>query len=310
MSLKDLERASVEKETKDGYLSGFIAIIGPPNVGKSTLLNRLLGTKVAIVSPKPQTTRNRIQGILHREGYQMIFMDTPGIHKTKTLLHKSMVSSATAAMSEVDIIVIMIDMRGPHDPNIPLILHDLKNMNKPIFLVINKIDKGRRETLLPIMDEYGTKLPLEDVIPISALKGDGVEILLKALKSKLKEGPPFFPADLKTDQSEAFLISETIREKIYAHTRKELPYSSAVTLEGMEEIKEKNLLSVNATIHVESASQKAILIGRQGRMIKAIGQSARFELEGIFGIHIFLELRVKVEKNWSKDPRALRRLGY
>ena len=298
------------KSQDDGYLSGFIAIIGPPNVGKSTLLNRLLGTKVAIVSPKPQTTRNRIQGILHGEGYQMIFMDTPGIHKTKTLLHKSMVSSATAAMSEVDIIVVMIDMLGPQDPNIPLILHDLKNTNKPIFLVINKIDMGPKETLLPIMNEYGIKLPFEDVIPISALKGDGVEILLKALKSKLKEGPPFFPLDMNTDQSEAFLISETIREKIYSHTRKELPYSSAVTVGGMEEIKEKNLLTINATVHVESDSQKAILIGRQGRMIKAIGQSARFELEGIFGIHIFLDLRVKVEKNWSKDPRALRRLGY
>ena len=298
------------KSQDDGYLSGFIAIIGPPNVGKSTLLNRLLGTKMAIVSPKPQTTRNRIQGILHGEGYQMVFMDTPGIHKTKTLLHKSMVSSATAALSEVDIIVVMIDMLGPHDPNIQLILHDLKNINRPVFLIINKIDRGRSEMLLPIIDEYRTKLTFEDVIPISALKGDGVEILLNTLKSKLKQGPPFFPADMKTDQSETFLISETIREKIYSHTSKELPYSSAVTVEGMEEIKEKNLLSVNATIHVESDSQKAILIGRKGQMIKAIGQSARYELEGLFGIHIFLDLRVRVEKNWSKDPRALRRLGY
>ena len=294
----------------DGYLSGFIAIIGPPNVGKSTLLNRLLGTKVAIVTPKPQTTRNRILGILHGKGYQMVFMDTPGIHKTKTLLHKSMVSSATAAIGEVDIVVVMIDMLGPHNPNISLILNDLKNVNKPTFLVINKIDMGRRERLLPIMDEYGTKLLFEDVIPISALKGDGVEILLKALKSRLKEGPPFFPTDMKTDQSETFLISETIREKIYSHTSKELPYSSAVTVESMKEIKEKNLLSVSATIHVESNSQKAILIGRNGKMIKAIGQSARFELEGLFGIHIFLDLRIRVEKNWSRDPRALRRLGY
>ena len=294
----------------DGYLSGFIAIIGPPNVGKSTLLNRLLGTKVAIVSPKPQTTRNRIQGILHGDGYQMVFMDTPGIHKTKTLLHKSMVSSATAAIGEVDIIVIMIDMLVPHDPDISLILQDLKNKNKPIFMVINKIDLGRREMLLPIIDEFGTKLPLEDIIPISASKGDGVEILVKALKSKLKEGPPFFPTEMKTDQSEAFLISETIREKIYHYTSKELPYSSAVTVEGIEEIKEKNLLSIKATIHVETDSQKAILIGRKGRMIKAIGQSARFELEGLFGIHIFLDLRVRVEKKWSRDPKSLRRLGY
>jgi GTP-binding protein Era len=298
------------KGQDDGYLSGFIAIIGPPNVGKSTLLNRLLGTKVAIVSPKPQTTRNRIQGILHGKGYQMVFMDTPGIHKTKTLLHKSMVSSATAAMGEVDIIVVMMEMLGSQDYNISLILHDIKNVNKPTFLVINKIDLGRKGTLLPIMDEYRAKLSLEDIIPISALTGDGVEILLEALISKLKEGPPFFPAGMKTDQSEAFLVSETIREQIYLHTSKELPYSSAVTVEGMEEIKEKKLLSINAHIHVESDSQKAILIGRKGRMIKAIGQSARFELEGIFNIHIFLDLRVRVEKNWSRDPRALRRLGY
>ena len=298
------------KGEDEGYLSGFIAIIGPPNVGKSTLLNRLLGTKVAIVSPKPQTTRNRIQGILHGEGYQMVFMDTPGIHKTKTLLHKSMVSSATAAIGEVDIIVVMTDMLGPHGPDMSLILNNLSNVSKPTFLVINKIDLGRKEALLPIMELYGTKLPFEDIIPISALKGDGVEIFLNALKSKLKEGPPFFPADMKTDQSEAFLIAETIREKIYSHTSKELPYSSAVTVEGLEEKKEKNLLSVNAIIHVESDSQKGILIGSKGKMIKAIGQSARFELEGLFGIHIFLDLTVRVEKNWGKNPKALRRLGY
>ena len=300
----------MEKEKEDGYLSGFIAITGPPNVGKSTLLNRLLGTKVAIVSSKPQTTRNRILGIYHGDQYQMIFMDTPGIHKTKTLLHKSMVASATAAMSEVDIVLVMIEMLYPDNPDISLILDDLKKTKKPTLLVINKIDKGSRELLLPIMDEYEKLLPLEAIIPISALKGDGVERLLEEMRSRLQAGPSFFPADMKTDQSEAFLVSETIREKIYSHTSKELPYSSAVTVRDMEEITEKNLLSISAMIHVESDSQKAILIGRKGRMIKAIGQSARFELERIFGSHIFLDLRVRVEKNWSKDPRALRKLGY
>jgi len=310
MSRKDIEGKHIAEEAGDDYLSGLIAIIGPPNVGKSTLLNRLLGTKVAIVSPKPQTTRNRIMGIYHGDGFQMVFMDTPGIHKTKTLLHKSMVASATAAISEVDIVMVMIEMLHPDDPDISLILADLKKTKKTTLLVINKIDQGPRELLLPIMDEYGKVLPLEAIIPISALKGDGVDRLLKELRSRLQKGPAFFPIDMKTDQSEAFLVSETIREKIYSHTSKELPYSSAVTVGDMETLKEKNLLSIQATIHVESDSQKAILIGRKGKMIKSIGQSARFELEKIFGIHIFLDLRVRVEKNWSKDPRALRRLGY
>jgi GTP-binding protein Era len=300
----------MEREKEDGFLSGFIAITGPPNVGKSTLLNRLLGKKVAIISPKPQTTRNRILGIYHGDGYQMVFMDTPGIHKTKTPLHKSMVASATAAISEVDIIVVMIEMLHPDDPDISLVLSDLKKAKKPTLLVINKIDKGPRDRLLPIMDEYGKLVPIEAIVPMSALKGDGVEKLLEELRSRLRPGPSFFPVDMQTDQSETFLVSEIIREKIYSHTSKELPYSSAVTVRDIEEMTEKDLLSISAMIHVESDSQKAILIGRKGRMIKAIGQSARLELEKIFGSHIFLDLRVRVEKNWSKDPRALRRLGY
>ena len=265
---------------------------------------------MAIISPKPQTTRNRILGIYHGDGYQMVFMDTPGIHKTKTPLHKSMVASATAAISEVDIIVVMIEMLHPDDPDISLVLSDLKKAKKPTLLAINKIDKGPRDRLLPIMDEYGKLVPIEAIVPMSALKGDGVERLLEELRSRLRPGPSFFPVDMQTDQSETFLVSEIIREKIYSHTSKELPYSSAVTVRDIEEVTEKNLLSISAMIHMESDSQKAILIGRKGRMIKAIGQSARLELERIFGSHIFLDLRVRVEKNWSKDPQALRRLGY
>jgi len=292
------------------YLSGFVAITGPPNVGKSTLLNRLLGTKVAIVSPKPQTTRNRILGIYHGEGYQIVFMDTPGIHKTRTLLHKSIVGSAQAAFSEVDIILVVIEMPYPEDPDISLILSSLKRTKKPFLLIINKIDKGPGEKLLPIIDAYRQRYPFDAIIPISALNGDGIEILLKELKSRLKPGPIFFPEEMKTDQPESFLVSEIIREKIYIHTRRELPYSTAVTLKKMEEIPQKELISISAQIHVESDSQKAILIGHRGRMIRAIGRSSRLELEKIFGTHIFLDLRVYVEKKWSKDPRALRRLGY
>jgi GTP-binding protein Era len=299
-----------KKASESQFLSGFIAIVGPPNVGKSTLLNWLLGTKVAIVSPKPQTTRNRILGIYHGDGYQMVFIDTPGIHETRTPLHKSMVASAQEAFHEVDIVVIMIEMSRPNDPDISLILRNLKKIEKPSLLIINKIDAGPKEALLPIIDSFSQLNVFDAIIPISALKGDGVKRLLEELRSRLKPGPAFFPEDVKTDQSDSFLVSEIIREKIYLHTRQELPYSSAVTVDKMEEIPEKNLISITARIHVESDSQKVILIGQKGRMIKSIGQSSRRELEKILGTRIYLDLMVRVEKNWSRDTRALRRLGY
>ena len=292
------------------FLSGFIAIVGPPNVGKSTLLNRLLGTKVAIVTPKPQTTRNRILGIYHGDGYQMVFLDTPGIHQTRTSLHKSMVASAQAALKEVDLVLVMVEMPRPHDPDISLVLKSLKRARKRSLLLINKIDRGHREMLLPIIDEYRKLHPFEAIIPISALTGDGIESLLKELKDRLKPGPVFFPPDMNTDQSESFLVSEIIREKIFFHTRAELPYASAVSLERMDENPDKELISISAQIHVESDSQKGILIGQKGKMIKTIGRSARLEIERVFGSHVYLDLTVRVQKNWSKDPRALRRLGY
>jgi GTP-binding protein Era len=292
------------------FLSGFIAIVGPPNVGKSTLLNRILGKKIAIVSPKPQTTRNRITGIYHEEDCQMVFMDTPGIHKTQTALHRSMVNSAQSAFKEVDILMLMIEMFHPQAPEIPIILGSIRKSKKPSVLVINKIDKGPKERLLPIIDTYREARSVRSIIPVSALTGDGVESLLRELKSMLREGPAFFPADVHTDQSESFLVSEMIREKIFLYTRQELPYSSAVTVEHLEELSKKNLVSISARIHVESESQKGILIGQGGKMIKKIGQAAREDLENFFGNRVFVELLVKVDKNWSKDPRTLTRLGY
>ncbi|MEJ2726699.1 MAG: GTPase Era, partial [Deltaproteobacteria bacterium] len=190
------------------FLSGFVAIAGPPNVGKSTLLNRLLGTKVAIVSPKPQTTRNRILGIYHGEWCQIVFMDTPGIHRTRTALHESMVASAQAALQEVDIIAVMIEMPHPEDREVPRILGNLKKVKKPCLLVINKIDLGPKKAVLPIIETYRGRHPFEAFLPVSALPGDGLEALLEELKSLLKPGPRFFPRDMKTDQSESFLISE------------------------------------------------------------------------------------------------------
>jgi GTP-binding protein Era len=292
------------------FLSGFIAIVGPPNVGKSTLLNRILGKKIAIVSPKPQTTRNRITGIYHEEDCQMVFMDTPGIHRTQTPLHKSMVDSAQSSFKEVDILVLMIEMLHPQAPELPMILSSIRKSNKPSVLVINKIDKGPKEKLLPIIDTYREARSFRSIIPVSALTGDGVESLLRELKPMLREGPAFFPADVHTDQSESFLVSEMIREKIFLYTRQELPYSSAVTVEHLEELSKKNLVSISARIHVESESQKGILIGQGGKMIKKIGQAAREDLENLFGNRVFVELLVRVDKNWSKDPRTLRKLGY
>lgn len=292
------------------HVSGFIAIAGPPNAGKSTLLNRLLGRKVAIVSPKPQTTRNRITGIRSGEGYQMVFVDTPGVHRTRTPLHESMVASARATFSEVDILLVVLEMPRSEDPDISLVMTQLKRAKKTSVLVINKIDKGPVEGLLSLMDHYGREYDFDAIIPISALRGDGIDELIKELKSRLQPGPAFFPRDMTTDQSEEFLISEIVREKIYTHTRKELPYSCAVTVEGVEENEGKNLLSVHGRIHVESESQKAILIGQKGKMIKAIGRASRLELERILDAHIFLDLRVRVEKNWSRDPKSLKKLGY
>lgn len=292
------------------FLSGFIAIIGPPNVGKSTLLNKLLGKKIAITSPRPQTTRNRILGIYNGENFQMAFIDTPGIHQTRSLLHKSMVRSAKASLGEVDIILLVVELEEGVNDEMNIILRLLKKTDKPAILAINKIDLIRKENLLPIIESYGKLHIFDSIIPISALYGDGLETLKEELKKTLSPGPQFFPPDMLTDKSEEFLIAEIIREKIYHETREELPYSSAVVVESLKEDTERNLLAVMATIFVEKASQKGIIIGKNGRMIKKIGRNARIEIERIFSLRVYLELFVKVEKNWSSDTRSLRRLGY
>jgi GTP-binding protein Era len=293
------------------FLSGFIAIIGPPNSGKSTLLNRFLGRKIAITSPRPQTTRNRILGVRHGEGYQMVFIDTPGIHHTRSLLHKSMVRSAQASLEEVDIILVVTGAeQDAHEQGLDIIVRRLKRTTKPVILAINKIDLIKKHNLLPLIEAYSRLHSFESIMPISALYGDGVETLEEELRKRLSKGPPFFPPDMVTDKPKAFLVAEVIREKIYHETREELPYSSAVVVERLEEDDARNLLSVTAVIYVEKASQKGIIIGKDGAMIKKIGRSARLEIEKMCSVKVYLELFVKVEKNWSRDTRSLRNLGY
>jgi len=293
------------------FLSGFIAIIGPPNVGKSTLINRLLGQKIAITSPKPQTTRNRILGIYNEDDCQMVFIDTPGIHQTRSLLHKSMVGSAKSSLGEVDIILLVVGSEEPaNNSELNIILRILGKTDKTAILAINKIDLLKKEDLLPIIEIYSKMHRFDSILPVSALYDDGLETLIGELKKKLSPGPQFFPTDMVTDKPEEFLIAEIVREKIYYHTREELPYSCAVTIERIQEDPKKNLLAVMATIFVEKLSQKGIIIGKNGRMIKKIGSNARREMERIFSSHVYLELFVKIEKNWSSDTRSLRRLGY
>lgn len=284
--------------------------MGPPNTGKSTLMNRILGRKVAIVSPKPQTTRNRILGIHHGRGFQMVFMDTPGMHRARTALHRSMVASAREAFHEVDLVALLIDRERPDDPEVEPILSQLRQVRKPAVLVINKIDKGPRQALLPIIGDFSNRHPFSAVVPISALTGEGLEPLMEVFRSHLKPGPPFFPEDMHTDQPESFMAAEIIREKVYLSVQQEIPYSVAVTVDLMEERPQKGLLYIAARIHVETPGQKKILVGRGGSMIREVGERARKELEYLLAARVYLDLTVRVEKNWSRDTRALGRLGY
>ncbi|UCE35666.1 MAG: GTPase Era [Deltaproteobacteria bacterium] len=294
-----------------GFLSGFVAIIGPPNSGKSTLLNRFVGQKLAITSPKPQTTRNRILGIHHGDGCQIVFVDTPGIHRTRSALHKSMVSSARASLQEVDIILLVVGLgEADHRDEVIEIVRVLKKTARPVLLAINKIDLIKKENLLPLIASYDTLGCFDAIIPLSALHGDGVEILREELRKRLSAGPQFFPPETVTDKSRSFLIAEVVREKIYYATRGELPYSSAVVVEEIEEEEKRNLLKVKAVIYVEKATQRGIVLGKAGSLIKTIGKNARLDLERMFSKKVYLELFVKVERNWTQNTRSLRKLGY
>jgi len=299
-----------EEEKNPSFKSGFVSLVGRPNSGKSTLLNLLLGEKIAITSPKPQTTRNRILGIKNLPSGQVIFLDTPGIHRSKSIMNQSMVRTALSTLQEVDSICFLIEADYPDNEENEWILENLKKTAKPVFLVINKIDLISKESLLPIMERYSRARPFEQMIPVSALLGDGVDVLVKELLRVLPEGPRLFPEEMITDLPERFLAAELIREKVFHLTRDEVPYATAAVVEEFKERPERNLVVIRATIQVERESQKGILIGEKGRMLKEIGRLAREEIEALLGTKVFLELWVKVEKNWRDDPQALRRLGF
>ena len=292
------------------FKCGFISILGRPNVGKSTLFNRILGEKIAIVTEKPQTTRNRILGIKHVEGGQMIFLDTPGLHKGRSALNQRMVQTAIASSRDADILLFVIEATSPLIEEDRQMIESLKGNQGVPFLIINKIDCVRKGTLLPIIDQYQKLHPFQAILPISAITGEGIEILLKEIMEALPESPPYYPEDMITDQTERFLISEVIREKVIEQTFQEIPYTTAVTIESFKEHPEKNLVVIQATIHVERISQKKILIGKGGQKLKQIGEMARKAMEAFLERKVFLELWVNVEKNWTQDPPALNRLGY
>lgn len=294
---------------KDGFKSGFVALVGRPNAGKSTLLNKMIGQKIAIISDKPQTTRNRIAGILTEKNFQVIFLDTPGIHKPQDQLGKVMVNTSINTLREVDVIYYVIDISVPFGGGESFIIEKLQKVDTPVFLLLNKIDQINKPDLLPLIEFYNQKGSWAGIVPISAFTGENLESLLNTTVDYLPEGPQYYPDDAITDQPERILVAELVREKILLATREEVPHSVAVVVDLMEQ-RSPNLLYVGTTIFVERDSQKAIIIGKKGEMLKRIGSLARTELEGLLGNHVFLELWVKVKANWRNSMQTIRALGY
>ncbi|MGY4690346.1 GTPase Era [Salibacterium sp. K-3] len=293
----------------EGFKSGFAAIIGRPNAGKSTLLNHVLGEKIAIMSDKPQTTRNRIQGVYTGHDAQIIFIDTPGIHKPKHKLGDFMVQSAVQTLQDVDIVLFMIDANDRYGPGEAFILEQLKAISTPVFLVINKIDQLHPDQLLEKIDGYREKADFAEVVPISALQGNNVDTLIEQITGYLEEGPQFYPEDQLTDHPERFVVSELVREKVLHLTEDEVPHSIAVYIEDMKE-REEGAVYIAAVIVVERSSQKGIIIGKQGSMLKEIGKRARADIESLLGSNVYLDLWVKVQKDWRNSRFQLNEYGY
>lgn len=292
-----------------GFRCGYVALCGAPNVGKSTLLNRLVADKVAITSPKPQTTRHRLLGVVNLPQAQILFLDAPGLMEPTNLLNENLVRTALSALSDADVVVWLVTPQD-QEAQREIVFSQVRQAGKPLIIAINKIDTIPKPNILPLMEKYHSLWPEAPIVPIAALLGDGLADLLQEICRFLPQAPPLYPEDLLTDQAERFLAAEFIRERVFHHTSQEIPYAAAVQIEEFDERERPRLIKIRAVIFVERDSQKAIVIGKKGSRLKLIGQEAREELEKLLDCKIFLELWVKVWKNWRKDPRALRELGY
>ncbi len=291
------------------FKSGFVSVIGRPNVGKSTLLNALTGQKIAIMSDKPQTTRNTIRGVITKEDCQLVFIDTPGIHKPKTKLGEYMVNVASETMKEVDLILFLAEAAtSPGNLDISII-EQLRKVKTPVFLILNKVDIAGKDKLLSIIEGYSSLMDFKAVIPISALKNDGTDIIISEALKYLPEGPRFFSEDTLTDQPEKVIAAEMIREKVLLNLEDEVPHGVGVEVMSFKE-REDGLINIQATIYCEKSSHKGIIIGKQGQMLKKIGSAARFEIERLLDTKIFLELWVKVKPDWRNNDSMLKNLGY
>lgn len=295
---------------KESYKSGFVSIIGRPNVGKSTFLNRVIGQKIAIMSDKPQTTRNKIQGVFTEDDAQIVFIDTPGIHKPKHKLGDFMVKVAQDSIKDVDATLFMVNADEGFGRGDEFIIEKLQGTRSPVILVINKIDTIHPEELFNIITKYKDLFEFAEIVPISALQGNNVDRLLEVIKKYLPEGPQYYPANQVTDHPERFIISELVREKVLHLTREEVPHSIAVIIEQIERRPEGNAIYVNATIVVERSSQKGIIIGKQGSMLKEVGKRARLDIQNLLDTKVYLELWVKVQKDWRNKMSQLRDLGF
>lgn len=294
----------------NNFKSGYVAIVGVPNAGKSTLLNRMLGEKISITSKKPQTTRNRILGVMHRPGAQLVFIDTPGIFKASDTLNLRIVDAALSAIGDADLIVFVLDVANPDPTSEYFLVRRLQEQLRPVILALNKIDLVEKSALLEIIQKWSTEYRFDVIVPISATEGTQIEKLIEAMQNFLPDGPPYFPEDALTDLPQRFIAAEMIRETVFRLTGEEIPYATAVTVDSFKEEKGGKLVKIEATIHLERSSQKGIIIGKEGSKLKRIGTESRKKIEHLLDTKVFLKLFVRVQKNWRKDTRALKKFGY
>lgn len=298
------------------FKSGFITILGKPNVGKSTLMNYIVGEKISIMSNKPQTTRNKITSIYSTDKYQMVFIDTPGIHKPKNKLGDYMLKSITSTLNEIDVVFFLVDAMDYKCDINDYIIQQLKGVNSPVILIINKIDKVKKDDLITSIAKYKEKYSFKDIVPISAINGENIDTLLSVTEEYLEEGPRYFPNDMITDQPEKQIVSELIREKALRQLDKEIPHGIAVVIDSMKKRKNKSMsdgrpiIDISATIVCEKKSHKGIIIGKNGSKLKKIGSLARSDIEKLLGNKIYLELWVKVKDNWRESDFLIKNFGY